>query len=247
MKERVLTVSSCLGLMLLTLYVTGCASFNSKLPAFDRAMAGTPQDPGSARICFVRSSAMLGAVITHYAVDCGTELKYDAKLIRGGDVTIDFQPSQPFEKVPLSAVSIKGKDPMHANKDVMGSVSLLVLPPAANPVDDGVVTTQLKRFLRDIDLHQTGAGTYVRTQVDIAPCVEAMKPNCRYVGGVKSGGYAIFDRAPGTMRLRVITRGGDEGFAPDFVVEAGKQYVIDYQYGLSGVQFIMHPRPAQAP
>ena len=242
MLVRTLKVLSSLGLML---YVSGCASFNSKLPAFDRAMAGTLQDPGSARICLARSSTMLGAVITHYAVDCGTELKYDAKLIRGRDVTIDLKSSQPFEKVPQSAVSIKGNDPMHANKDVMGSVSLLVLPPASDPVDDGVVTTQLKRFLRDIDLHQTGAGTYVRTQVDIAPCVGTMKPNCRYVGGMKSGGYVIFDRAPGIMRLRVVTRGGDEGFAPDFAVEAGKQYVIDYQYGLSGVQFVMHERPVR--
>lgn len=225
------------------LFAAGCASFDGKLPAYDRAMAGTPQEAGRARICIARSSTMLGAAVTHYAVDCGTGLDHDARLIRGGDIVVDYRPTQPFARVPISAVRIQCKDPMHANKDVMGSVACLVLPPASPPVDDGVVTTHLKRFLQDIDLQPAGGGTYVRTQVDVAPCIAGMKPNGTYAGPMRSGGCVVFDRPPGVMRLRVITRGGDEGFAPDFVVEAGKQYVIDYQYGLSGVQFTLHERP----
>jgi hypothetical protein len=55
-------------------------------------------------------------------------------------------------------------------------------------------------------------------------------PNAQYLGTVKSGGTIIWDRAPGSVRLEVISLGGDQAFAPPFEVQAGKTYVVNYDY-----------------
>lgn len=53
----------------------------------------------------------------------------------------------------------------------------------------------------------------------------------------------MFDRPAGTLKLRVVTPGGDTAYAPDFVVEPGKKYVVVYTYGFSGVHFTLTERP----
>lgn len=232
--------------LLAAIYSSGCASLNRRLPGYDRAMSNTALDAGMARVCIARSPNMLGAIVPHYAVDCGTHATYDAKLIRPEDITVRIpnpQSLRPGERIPLSCVTIEGRDPMLVDRDRMDSVAFLVLSPALAPLANGVVTTRTKGFLRTINLQQTASGTYLVTQVDITPKVAAMAPNCAFVGSMKSGGYALYDRPPGTLRLRIVTPGGDEAFAPDFAVDADKRYVIDYQYGISGVQFTIHERP----
>jgi hypothetical protein len=66
---------------------------------------------------------------------------------------------------------------------------------------------------------------------------DRIKPNARYMGSVGAGGALSFDRPAGTLRLRTVTPGGDEAFAPDFQISAGKKYVVEYSYNSSGVNF----------
>ena len=75
----------------------------------------------------------------------------------------------------------------------------------------------------------------------IQSMAEEVGLNARYVGAVRSGGTIVFERVPGVMRLRVLTPGGDAAYSPDYILEKGKKYTVEYSY--SGPRFTISERP----
>ena len=69
-----------------------------------------------------------------------------------------------------------------------------------------------------------------------------MNPNARCLGIVGNSKTIVFDRPAGVMKLRLITPGGDEAFAPDFNIEGGKTYDCTYRYGITGVSIALEVR-----
>jgi hypothetical protein len=215
----------------LCLLFSSCASVESRIPVYDQSLTATPLRDGSARIAIARRPNMLGAIVTHYILDCGSSISYNSKLIRANDIHII-----PLSGTPNSVdVRIEVKDPMLSNKGVMGRVELLILPKSTSDSKYGVIHGQDDVFIKKYGISSI--------PVDMTSSVREFPDNCYYVGSVGNGDYVIFDRLPDNMRLRVVTPGGDESFAPDFKIEAGKRYFVDYQYGISGSVFTIQERP----
>lgn len=225
-----------LGLLMLC---TGCAAnLQTRISECGDSITARPLDANSARVCVSRQPSMLGAIITHYVVDSGKNAEYNAKIIRKNDVSVKI------ETPTTASVKILPDDPMFANRGVMGSVHFLVLPePGIKSNPDFVMRNRNDKFILFVDTKMIGANTFKLSYVDITSEVGSLKENCRYVGSVGNGEYVAYDRPSGIMRLRVITPNGDESFAPDFNIEAGKRYFVDYQYEFKGSQFIVSERP----
>lgn len=235
----------------LMLMGTGCASLESKMPIYDHALSNGPMGQGQSRVCLARRSGMLGAMVTHYAVDAGNNTAYDARLIRRQDVH-----AEPLSKAVDGRIGypvrITPTDPLFSNRGVRASVACVCLPNWKSPgrqlfvtspaSDNEVVKKRDERIWWD-DSRGLFGQRLGSSFLDITPVVAGLPANCRYLGEMGNGEYIAFDRKPGTMRLRVVTEGGDECFAPDFTIEAGKKYIVDYQYGASGPTFIIHERP----
>lgn len=58
----------------------GCSSVSPNLANYDAEMTG-PLSPDQARVCFVRQSAMLGAIVPHSVLDCGANVAGDVSFI----------------------------------------------------------------------------------------------------------------------------------------------------------------------
>jgi hypothetical protein len=223
-----------LGMLILC---TGCAAnLQTRISECGDSIAARPLDANSARVCVSRQSSMLGAIVTHYVVDSGSNAVYNAKIIRKNDVRIKIV--APL----LASVEILPDDPMFANRGVMGSVIYLVLPePGIESRPNWVMRNRNDKIIWIVDKEQIGAKLIKVTSYDITSKVDSLTDNCRYVGSVGNGEYVVYDRPSGIMRLRVITPNGDESFAPDFNIKAGKRYFVDYQY--TSQQFIVSERP----
>lgn len=270
--------------MLLAL-LTGCSSLGPNPAQYDSAMAA-PLPPDRARVCFVRQSAMLGAIVPHSVFDCGSTNSCDVALIE----TSRWLPASPqrmqefftadealgtfllehaagrklFQNKPVFFTIGDTPTASAPNTDLMDA-AYLAMPPdtlratglARTPIVTGgdylwAVSDPPGHPALFFRAPGRGRGYTIKSGVKFKQltgpqAVELMAAetgkNARYLGTVRSGGMTTWDRPAGTMRLRVVTPGGDTAFAPDFTVEAGKKYVILYTYGFSGVDFALSERP----
>lgn len=237
----------------LTLIGAGCASLESRMPVYDQALSANPVSLGQARVCVARRANMLGAMVPHYAVDAGSDAPFDAKLVRRQDIQVGSL-SEVSKGQYGHPVRIELKDPGFSDKGVRGSVAFLVLPEYRKdshgivlPAGTGDMKIGIVKKRNDVFTWELGRGLFGQSvggpSVNITSAVVSAPYNCRYLGKMGNGGYVAFYRKPGIMRLRVVTEGGDECFAPDFSIEAGKKYFVDYQYRASGPTFVIQERP----
>ena len=63
-----------------TLLLSACATTGPDLKTCDARMSA-PLAPDRARICFVRQAAMLGAIVPHTVLDCGTGVEGNASFV----------------------------------------------------------------------------------------------------------------------------------------------------------------------
>ncbi len=252
---------------------TGCASLEAKLASYDAAMAEKSLAADQARICFARKSSLVGAAVSHYVVDCGSHIEFDTKIIERGQITFGDAITTGVEKVTVtkSGVDVKSEtidlrrsglrtvtvtetqQVMAPNSGRMCYVQFLVLPKSVAETELAAGENGALGVLRKegdtlvplyiVSLVGPDKTPFVSTGAVAADATDRIRPNARYAGSVRSGGSIVFDRPAGTMRLRVITLGGDEAFAPDFQVEAGKKYLVDYTYSFSGTTFTLSERP----
>ena len=270
--ECLAKMASAFVLALCCLAGAGCASLETKQARYDAAMAD-PLPAGQARVCFVRQSSMLGAIVTHYVMDGGSGIEFDSKVIEQGQISCSNVAETTRTTITVTAEGITtNKDvvdlrrsgfwvvnvtdeqrDMPPNTDRMCYVKYLVLPA---DVSDRELTSSpnssisiLRRkgdiivplYLVSFDA-KSGLPS-LASLTPVADATDAIKPNARYVGAVRSGGSVIYDRPAGDMRFKVVTPGGDEAFSPGFQVQAGKKYLVDYTYGITGVGFTLTERP----
>lgn len=259
-------------LVLCCLAGAGCTSLETRQARYDAAMAD-PLPAGQARVCFVRKSSMLGAIVTHYVMDCGSNIEFDSKVIEQGQIghsnvaettrttitvtaagistnrdVVDLRPSGFL----VVNVTDEQRD-MPPNTDRMCYAKYLVLPAdvsdrelTSSPNSSISILRRKGDIIVPLYLVSFDAKTGLPSLASLAPVADAtdgIKPNAKYVGSVRSGGSVIYDRPAGAMRFKVVTPGGDEAFAPSFQVQAGKKYLVDYTYGITGVGFTLTERP----
>lgn len=273
----------CIAMTAACTVLAGCASVSPNLTNYDAKMiAPLPQD--QARVCFVRQSAMLGAIVPHSVLDCGSNIVGDVSFIETScwvpasrQTVKEFFPDEAklgtwlLEKAvgreiarDKPACFTVGRTPaaIQPNSDLMDA-AYMVLPEetlqrtglSGTPIMTGSDyvwgvsddMAQPRLFVRLPAVGDYGL-TSVR-KIKQIPGTEAVKlmgketgKNARYCGTVRSGGSIVFDRPEGTMRIRVVTPGGDTAFAPDFTVQKGRKYVVVYTYGFSGVNFAISER-----
>ena len=94
------------GALALCAFVSGCSTHSPNLTQYDATMSA-PLAEGQARVCFVRQSSMLGAMISHYVFDCGANIKCDSTLMEKSQVRIRaIGPSINKSQVYLSLIHI---------------------------------------------------------------------------------------------------------------------------------------------
>lgn len=72
----------------------------------------------------------------------------------------------------------------------------------------------------------------------VSSAVDLIAPNARYLGSVDASAWLVFDRPAGVMRIKTVSQDGYmEGVAPEFHVEAGKKYDVEYSFGITGISF----------
>ena len=250
----------------------GCASLDAASTRYDVALSA-PLPPGRARVCFVRKSSLLGAIVTHYVMDCGSNVEFDSKIIERGQITygdvmdtgrrtititagrvVEKNETIDLKSLGLRTVTVTEKQmEMPPNTDRMGHVHYLVLPLQAAfdelMASSGGFPSVVRRMGEVIVPIYSGSfmgSERTSVSIDVATvsdATDAIRPNARYAGAVRSGGSLIYDRPAGDLRFKVVTPGGDEAFSPVFPVENGKKYLVEYAYGLTGVHFSLFERP----
>lgn len=82
MKQRPSLIEVLISIIAPTLcmFVAGCSLVGPNLEQHDAAMS-EPLSPELARVCFVRQSSMMGAIVSHYVFDAGTNITFDSTLI----------------------------------------------------------------------------------------------------------------------------------------------------------------------
>ena len=153
----------------------------------------------------------------------GINTRYEIKDLRGMN----------FRTVAVTQEQ-KDKPP---NTDHMGNVCFLVLPahvPGSDLTGFNGQQSILRRIrenvvpLYAVSLDGSGKKPAVVGMNPVSDAADAIRPNARYAGGVRSGGSLVYDRPAGNMRFKVVTPGGDEAFSPVFRVETGKKYRVEY-------------------
>lgn len=190
---------------------SGCASPQARLAAYDAALAEKPLSLDQARICFVRKPSLINGSVAHHVVDCGTNINFDSRLIERTEITA-------------------------ANSGRWANVEFLIVPQDARvKLEGGVVVKPggQKNMTTDFRTDYVAGKMYIYYKRISSDDWAQTEPNARYIGPVRSRDWLVFDRAPGLMRLKVVTLGGDEAFAPDFQVEGGKKYLVEYSYKYS--------------
>jgi hypothetical protein len=180
---------------------------------------GAPAASGSApaHITFTRHSSPFGAAVRHVIIDRGDNVTRNLLVIQKNvfpPEKVNFDTARNVVSMSLkidsdTAILLSGKPPSQWKqvKRVKGLNADAL---------EGLAPTVVEFFkLKD--------GT-------LSVFAVPEEANAALVATIKSGGTVEFDRAEGTMRLEVITPGGDQAFAPPFRVEAGKRYMVDYKY-----------------
>jgi hypothetical protein len=189
------------------------------LHAIVQGQSGAPAASGSApaHITFTRHSSPFGAATRHVIIDRGDNVTRNLVVIQKNVFPPEkgnFDTARNVKVISLkidsdTAIVLSGKAPSQWKqvKQVKGLNADAL---------EGLAPTVVEFFkLKDGAL-----------SVFAAPD----EANAAIVATIKSGGTVEWDRPEGTMRLEVITTGGDQAFAPPFRVEAGRRYVVDYKY-----------------
>lgn len=214
-------IVSILLLLLLCTMGSGCTSLEVMRQEQCDTVMSAPLAPEQARVCFARISNLLGAVVPHYVMDSGSNIQFDSKVIEKGQILfLDDNKIRITETQKVEA----------ENTDQGNYVYFLVLPTNVSGKELTLKLNAGRRFNDD----------------QLLRALSEIMPNARYVGSVLSGESIVFDRPAGTMQLKVITTGGDEAFAPNFQIEAGKKYFVSYSYAFSGVGFALSECPVGA-
>jgi hypothetical protein len=171
----------------------------------------------SATIFFTRQSSMMGALVPHFVIDRGDSLNLNAFITQKKTFSPEksnFDVAQNVSHLYLITdlsrnVFIAGKSQEGDTKIKSGTGFELVKSNSKIP---------LTLF------------THIESQLYYFLNSQNLIPNIRVAGVVGSGKTMVWERAPGTMQLEVITLIGDQAFAPAFKVEAGKSYEVSYIY-----------------
>jgi hypothetical protein len=218
----------------------GCATLESRLPVYDQSLTTAPLPEGSARVCLARRFDMFHVTGQH-VLDSGSGISYNAKLIRRKDIS--------FQQNDNSwVVQIDSKYPMPSNQYesyITINPIYIVLPEPMVEQKSSVVYSINDNFNYIFAIKDIGFSKYKLKYLDITSSVRAFPYNARYQGKVGNDDYVIFDRQPGNMKLRLVPQRGFEleCFSPEFKIEAGKRYLVDYQFGLSKCSFSIQERP----
>jgi len=162
---------------------------------------------------------MLGAIVSHYVIDCGSNIDFDSKVIEEGQIELGDWIDRTHRRVTKITET---QQVVAANSDRASHVFFLIFP--SNVPGE------------EFTLSPFG-------YKDENGLLRVIRPNARYVGSVRSGELIVFDRPAGNMWLKVITPSGDEAFAPNFQIETGKKYLVSYTYGISGIDFSLSESP----
>ena len=249
----------------------GCASLDVATTRYDAAMSA-PLPAGQARVCFTRKSSLLGAVVAHYVMDCGSSVEFDSKVIERGQITFGDVVDAgrrtmtvtgegietKYEILDLRGMNIRtvsvteNQQDKPPNTDHMCNVQFLVLPAHVPAKDLSASPNSQQSILRrmgdkivplySVSFDGSGTKPTVVGTDPVSDATDAIKPNARYAGSVRSGGSLVFDRPAGNMRFKVVTPGGDEAFSPVFRVESGRKYLVAYAYGITGIRFTLIER-----
>ena len=225
-------------------FISACATIDTNLAQYDAAMS-TPLAPDMARINFVRKSALLDALVTHYIFDCGTNIKFDSTLIEKSQLILNK--AADGSNLPLFVGIIEAQKEMPPNstekdnafialnKQVKLDGTMLKSLAFTGQMHDWAIPENLEEkpkwfamSLFEYRLKVGIGGKRVSGVEGIKYLASMISPNARYIGPIESGDATVFDRPQGTLRLKAVMMNGTEMFAPDFPIKRGKMYTVIY-------------------
>jgi len=223
---------------------SGCATVERSAASGDMHLNrhGTVA-PENALVCIGREPRMrLG--FDHRLWDCGDGIQYDSKIIRKADIHVTFVTPKNVmvEFVPGSP------SPVPVNGELAHSVLYTLARNGEISYENvwGQTTRQpngrIKMVVSQSTSHSSSQALIKSLTADVTSAVNAFSDNARFVCNMKNGGFTMYERPPGIMRLRSTTVvSGSEFYAPDFRLEAGKKYFVNYHGFLSDIS--IHERP----
>jgi hypothetical protein len=198
-------------------------------------VAGGGPAQGLAKITFIRHFTMLGGGQPHYVIDRGT-----GAIQRNGQLTVSKRSDvrgQYIEETPEWFAFTDGSK----GHIIHGRGFEVDLPGAGGRM-------VAKKGTWDRDAFDKFIGSGIRTVY-----VYVVSSGTRYpaepgepvqvVGVCVFGGTLTWYRPPGTMKLQIVSElvsefGGPwQSFCDDIVVEAGKEYIIDYSQGIMDCKY----------
>jgi hypothetical protein len=190
------------------------------------ASAGSTVKQDFATIHFTRKASMMGAIVPHVVIDRGDSANFNIHVIQRKT----FEPGRSNFDVAVNVpqmylITAGGKNLMIAGfpqKKI--DIRILKGSPEYNLVKaDTTISPELFSYIESQSFYSHP---------------QELVPNASLAGIVRSGETIVWQRAPGTVQLEVITTGGDQAFAPAFKVEAGKTYEVTYTYMKASFEII---------
>jgi len=176
-----------------------------------------PLKSGMARVYFHRKSSMVGAIVKHAVIDCGDSSNFNLMLVQKASFPLEKCNFAKAANVKQIYVKLDQQDsrliigkPLDGDKTVKHPFDITAYP------DLNKISGPVKSFLSTDPVFDVHTG--------------ALKFNARLVMVVGSNDTYYYDRPAGVMILQDICPSGDQAFGPVFKVEAGKTYMVEFNY-----------------